>query len=201
MEPVNPYIVVHSGEPFDLVAPTVESVSIEDIATSLARTPRWNGHTKLPFVVAQHSVNVSHLVYDLTYGDLVAAFYALLHDAHEAYIGDIATPVKKALIHLGCPPEALEKLASNIDKAIFPAFGLSEVMPRSVREAVKEADLIAGATEYKVHMPDGSPKVDRFEAVSVPRRVERMVLGEEEARDYFMGAFEYLRHRTSLEAA
>ena len=66
-------------------------VDIIDIAHSLAMQCRWNGHTKEFYSVAQHSVLASYLVS----GTLWMQMIALLHDAGEAYISDVITPMKQ----------------------------------------------------------------------------------------------------------
>lgn len=65
--------------------------NIKQIARNLAQINRWCGDTKHPFSVAQHSILVSYLV------PPAFALEALLHDATEAYLGDIPAPVKNVL--------------------------------------------------------------------------------------------------------
>jgi len=82
------YIITISGIKFDLLNPTPEQIKLIDIAHSLSMTNRFNGHTQFPYSVAQHSLAVAEMV------DAPYKLGALLHDAGEAYIGDIITPVK-----------------------------------------------------------------------------------------------------------
>lgn len=90
--PVNPWIMTASGRAFDLVEPTAAMVHWPDVAEQLAKAPRFAGATAGVFYsVAQHSVHVARLVAPEW------APWALLHDAHEAYLGDDATPKKAAL--------------------------------------------------------------------------------------------------------
>jgi len=95
-----PWVQTVSGVAFDLLAPRVEDVRIEDIATSLARLSRYNGHTVecyglLGYSVAQHSVHVSRIV-EMWGAPTAIVREALLHDAPEAYYGDITSPVQMA---------------------------------------------------------------------------------------------------------
>lgn len=73
--------------PYD---PKPEDVNIEDIALALSHQCRFTGHTKWHYSVAQHSILVSRL-----FTDKRVALTALLHDASEAYLADIARPVKE----------------------------------------------------------------------------------------------------------
>ena len=85
------WIQTYSGLMFYPQKPSTESICIEDIAHALSNTARYNGHTKEFYSVAQHSVLVSQLVNE------GLAFAGLLHDASEAYIADIARPVKRMI--------------------------------------------------------------------------------------------------------
>lgn len=83
------FIITDSGRTFYFDDRIGESdVRIQDIASSLAKLCRFTGHISGHYSVAQHSVLVSYLV------PKEYAMLGLLHDAHEAYIGDINTPFK-----------------------------------------------------------------------------------------------------------
>ena len=86
-----------SGRLFDLYNPSREMVDIEDIANSLSKTCRWNGNIPDFYSVAQHSCLVAWLA------PAPLAFAALMHDAAEAYTGDIIRPLKKCLHSLISP--------------------------------------------------------------------------------------------------
>jgi hypothetical protein len=81
------WVFLYSGRKVSPLALRPDDVSIEDIAAGL-RVLRYNGHTALPYCVAQHSVLVSHAC------DGRDALWGLLHDASEAYLGDIPRPLK-----------------------------------------------------------------------------------------------------------
>jgi len=109
-----PWISTYTGGRFDFDNLRPEQVKIEDIAHSLALTNRFNGHTKFPYSVAQHSILCAHLI-----NDRRLAFDALMHDATEAYMPDLSSPLKRFL------PEFKELENKIWQQAIAPAFGLS----------------------------------------------------------------------------
>lgn len=102
-------------------------VHISDIAHSLANTCRYGGHSQTFYSVAQHSIYVSYLC------DSEDVRHGLLHDAAEAYFGDIIRPIKRQL-------EGIEQLELSILNVIEEAFGL--VPSAGLRPSVKQADEI-----------------------------------------------------------
>ena len=78
------------GEPYDL------DLTIEDIARPLSYLPRFSGHANFHLTVAEHSLVVSK--WCEPYGALVS-LHALLHDAHEAFTGDMPGPFKAYIAH------------------------------------------------------------------------------------------------------
>jgi len=78
--------------PFDM---TLSDIDIFDIAHALSNLCRFTGHTNRFYSVAQHSVIMSDICYH-TYGKECAKV-ALLHDASEAYFGDMSRPIKRSL--------------------------------------------------------------------------------------------------------
>ena len=88
-------ITTFSGTIFNLIDPRPEMIVLDDIAHHLSMVCRWAGATKEFFSVAQHSVLVSKIVPDHLQR------WALLHDAAEAYIGDITRPLKAMLSDVG----------------------------------------------------------------------------------------------------
>ena len=91
---MNTQTVLPNGKVFDFANPDYSLVELEDIATSLSYTNRFNGYFG-NYNVAQHSVLVSEMV------DSTLALPALFHDAAEYLIGDIVTPFKRAIERAG----------------------------------------------------------------------------------------------------
>ena len=119
-------IKTHEGLWLDVLDPDPTQIGIADIAHSLSLTARFNGHTDELYSVAQHSVNVS---WDVPTED---ALWGLMHDAAEAYIGDLASPIKQAF------PE-FQAMEDWLLEVIGRRFGLAWPVPLSVWEADKRA--------------------------------------------------------------
>lgn len=130
------WILTRGGVRFDLLNPTPDMIRPEDIAYALARICRFNGHTRCHYSVAEHSIRVAALV------PAEHQLAALLHDAPEAYIGDVSSPLKALL------PEYRD-IEHRIWSAICKRFDISTELP----QCVKQADLIMLATERRDLMP------------------------------------------------
>lgn len=135
------WIQTASGRAFDLLDPRPELVDFGDIAHSLARISRFTGHTAgVPYSVAQHSVMGSDAIMGET-GSIELGAWFLLHDAHETYVGDLATPVKDAL-HERLPGFGAiwGQIRRDIDDAIHLAAGLPLPLPGE-RHAIGDMDI------------------------------------------------------------
>src|SRR3954465_12827051 len=86
-------MVTYLGNRIDPTKLSPEDIDIEDVAHSLSQICRFAGHTRTHYSVAQHSVLLS-LLDDLPWHLQKAA---LLHDASEAYMGDVPRPIKQIL--------------------------------------------------------------------------------------------------------
>src|SRR6266516_6511979 len=115
-------IITHTGKWFDVFNPKHEDVDLEDIAHSESMQCRFTGHTKQFYSVAQHSVLVSQNC------PSEYALAGLMHDASEAYLSDIARPIKK---HPDFGPFYL-KVEDGLTAAIMKAFDLTKDIPDKV---------------------------------------------------------------------
>ena len=88
-----------SGKYVDIGNLQPDDVSIEDVETSLNHIYRFTGHHKdeKPLTVAQHSLLCLHLVELLEPDEYELQLAVFTHDFAECIIGDVATPVKKAM--------------------------------------------------------------------------------------------------------
>lgn len=89
---VGKMMLTHSGVHINPLMIQSDDIHIEDIAHALSLINRFGGHTLFPISVAQHSTFVSLLCEK--FGPIVA-MQGLLHDASEAYLGDVITWIKK----------------------------------------------------------------------------------------------------------
>lgn len=111
-------VETYTGQKVDLAKPKPENINISDISWHLSRQARFNGATTSDniYSVAQHSVLVLNRVRqtepDADHGLLISA---LLHDAHEAYIGDVSSPMGQ-LLDLAQP---LRRLKDRLQAAIY----------------------------------------------------------------------------------
>ncbi|MCI0627634.1 MAG: HD domain-containing protein [Acidobacteria bacterium] len=118
-------ITTFTGREIDPFAMKAEDISIEDIAHALSMTCRFGGHCRSFYSVAEHSVQVASLCPPHLYLD------GLLHDAAEAYLGDIPTPLKRTFL-------ALESADEEIYRKVAVRFGLNFPLPEPVRWADEE---------------------------------------------------------------
>lgn len=113
---------------FDLLNPTPDQVDWLVIASSLGKLCRFAGHTSGHYSVAEHSFRLACAV-ELAGGNEVAQMQALLHDAHEAYTGDITRPMREAIRHASLDSFlAIEVIEMRVATAIFQKADCSRVM-------------------------------------------------------------------------
>lgn len=148
------WMQTYTGRKFYPTAPTVEDIDPIDIAHALSLLCRYNGHVTQFYSVAEHCVLMSHAVAP------EHALWALLHDATEAYVGDMVRPLKLQL------PEYRE-VEDHLMVVIADRFGLTggARMPAPV----KESDTRILLDERAVLMPNTQYAwdVDNFEPLGV----------------------------------
>jgi uncharacterized protein len=131
---MGPWIETASGLRYHFLNPQQDEIDIQDIALALANKCRFSGHTQF-YSVAEHSVCVAYRL------PKHLRLAGLLHDASEAYLGDIPSPLK------ACLPDyrAIEKVN---EAAIIDKFGVDIYNP-----LVKQADRQALYTEASYLIP------------------------------------------------
>lgn len=139
---MNAHVGTHSGRLVGLIEPTPKAIEIDDIARALSRESRFGGHTVGGlYSVAQHSVLCSrHCAPE-------AALAALMHDAAEAYMGDLTRPFK-ALVR-----DKAKKVETNLWRSIRERYRLGPFSAEVIAE-VKRIDEVLLATEARDLMLD-----------------------------------------------
>jgi len=159
-----------SGHWFDFLDPWNSGFTIEDIAQGLSNICRYSGQCSKFYSVAEHSLHVSE----------VASEYkreALMHDAAEAFLGDVTRPLKQLL------PQ-FKKIEKNVEKAIFARFALDH----SSLVALKSIDLSVLAAEQEQMMPAGTDYWTKDSGIS-PAKISIAFLSPNEGRLQFLRRF------------
>ena len=147
------FIRTYTGAKFWPLNPRADEVAIEDIAHSLSLVCRFTGHTYCFYSVAEHSLRVSKLAEQLILAQNKSrnavvitsarevALWGLLHDASEAYLCDVPSPIKRApglgQLYKGFERNLMEVIAERFD-----------LMPHEPA-VVKDADRILLKTEMR----------------------------------------------------
>ena len=163
-------IATYKGIFFYPLDPRSNEIDIEDIAHSLSLQCRYNGHSSLFYSVGDHSLRVSYICSPQN------ALYALLHDASEAYLCDIPSPIKYDM------PDYLryEKLLQDM---IYKKYGLGDEPPD-----VKIADKVMLHTEMRDLM-----NITTDDPLYSPLNEKIIPLSPQEAEKQFLDRFEQLR--------
>ncbi len=114
------WIQGYSGTKIYPLALTPSQILLTDIAHALALKCRFNGHCNAFYSIAEHSWHVSQLVWCPREG--------LLHDAAEAYLADIVSPVKPFL-------RDWKEIEEQAERAIASRFDLTYPWPQEVKAA------------------------------------------------------------------
>lgn len=113
------HIQTFTGRRFFPYSPRVEDIRIEDIAHHLAARNRFSGATRVPYSVAEHCIRGAT---QCTYHNRL---WFLLHDADEAYLPDVPTPLKGPREHFA---------SDRLLRAVAERFGLPWPIPPEVHE-------------------------------------------------------------------
>lgn len=138
-------ILTLTGKQFNLFEPTPEMIDIRDIAAGLSNKGHFSGLTPSYFSIAQHCVMVcDEFAFWDFFIDPKLKLLALLHDAAEAYIGDMIKPLKVRIAQFA-------QVEENIMKAICARYG----MDYSSLHLIKATDLFVQEVEYNAFYRKG----------------------------------------------
>lgn len=156
----------YSGQVVDILNPTPETITLEDIVQGLNNYCRFGGQLPQHYSVAEHSVLVSMLAPE----DLF--FEALIHDASEAYLGDMISPLKKII---GKPYKDIEE---RWMKVICTKFGVDYER----LQLIKPYDEQALQIEFDYFFQKMAPNLKLAEILTAPFLKKNML-------ELFNGAF------------
>jgi uncharacterized protein len=141
---MKPFIETFTGRTFQPLSPVFADIQIEDIAHALANQGRFTGHTRFRYSVAEHSVRVSELLARRRCSRPVQ-LWGLMHDASEAYLVDLPTPLKSDPT-IG---DGYRRVEVALMEAVCQRFGLPSEEPAAVRLA--DADILATEVRDLMH--------------------------------------------------
>ena len=140
------FTVTACGDEFDTRFPNPEHVRPLTVAWHLSQINRFTGAAIRPYSVAEHSLLVAEIAEREFHLPAVGQLLALLHDAHEAFLGDLATPWKHEV------GDEWRRAEQRLERLLRRRFGL-EVATVVHAEAVRKADLLALASERAALLP------------------------------------------------
>jgi len=169
-------ILCVGGSYYDFEDPSRSIFTIHDIGHALSNTGRYCGHTKIFYSTAQHSVIVSYLV------PKEFAFQGLMHDGHEAFVGDMVSTLKRLIPEY----QVIEDMAAM---EVRKRFGL----PFDLHPSVHEADMIALMTERRDLLPERQDDENRWPQGYEPDSNIIIPISPKEAYVMFMNRYFELR--------
>ena len=167
------FISTYTHERFDYNCPDPDTINITDIAKGLSNTCRFSGQIEEFYSVAQHSVAVSEMV------SPEYALEGLLHDAAEAYMSDITSPLKRLLTEY-------KEIEEELIHMIYMRFGVSNT--KASKEMVRQADwkrLLWEARDLKEEVWEPGTLLPEAKVFPLPPR---------DAYKQFLYRFEELTH-------
>jgi 5'-deoxynucleotidase YfbR-like HD superfamily hydrolase len=169
-------ITLQSGAIFDYQNPWNSGFTIEDIAHGLSNICRYAGQCRAFYSVAEHCLHVSEVAKGHEYA-------ALLHDAAEAFIGDVPGPLK-------CQLSDYRQVEGEVERAIFSRFGLPTPLPKEV----KNADMRVLASEQAQIMRPGTDSWAQTSGLAYAD-ITVLHLPPADAKQMFLDRFEYFSSR------
>lgn len=174
---IESFVETRSGQRVSVVNPQPEQFDIKDIAYALSNTCRFNGHCAGFYSVAEHSVAVAlRLPANLRLA-------GLLHDATEAYLGDIPSPIKQFL------PD-YQEMEDKFASALAEKFDLTDNF--DMWKEIKQADIDALFTEAHFLIPSQGKDWAYFQGPTkyeVNHRLKPVCLPPAEAFKLFLGMY------------
>jgi hypothetical protein len=181
----SPFIETFTGARFCPLDPCIEDIRIHDIAHALSNQCRFSGHVRHFYSVAEHSVRVSWLLESRTKSPRVW-LKGLLHDASEAYLIDLPTPLKVN----GKIGREYREAEGRLMSAVWERFRL----PRTGNIAIAWADAVMLATEVRDLMPG---RAEHWAGLTEPATWRVVPWAPATAEREFLGRFDELTRRVA----
>ncbi|MCC6200380.1 MAG: phosphohydrolase [Moraxellaceae bacterium] len=173
----SPHVITYKGNRFYPGEGRIDHIDIEDVAHALAYQCRFNGHTQYFYSVAQHSLMVASLV------PREQRLAGLLHDAAEAYMGDMVSPLKAVMPDFAAAEGALmRQIGGRFSVNLNDDDGL-----------IRKADLIALATEKRDLLPNACEPWPCLEGIE-PHHLPLQPLTASAAKTAFLAAWHSSQH-------
>lgn len=143
------FVRTYTGSKVQFIDPDPNAIDLNGLGTALARAERFNGHLNDRWTVAEHSLVMSYMAKDPR-----MAMALLLHDAHEAFTGDIPAPLKRVIAqHTGI----LHEVEVGLNRAISKALGDVPMQYVNLTEVeddeIKRLDKAMGWLEANMSLP------------------------------------------------
>jgi hypothetical protein len=146
------WMLTATGAAVDLQRMDLDSISLLDVAHHLAKKDRFAGACNRLYSVAEHSLLVVELIeHEFPLASPSTLLAALMHDAHEAYTGDLTRPMKQLL------GDAWNVVEHRIQMRVLERFKLRSAFAAARRE-IKWGDDTALASERAALLPDTGPE-------------------------------------------
>jgi hypothetical protein len=168
------FIQVSSGKKFDVISCTLDEIEIEDIAHGLSNICRFTGQIPVFYSVAQHCIEMSY------YAPESVRLEALMHDASEAYLGDVSKHLKETI---GLPYKAVE---DDLMVKIATKFAFAWPCPTVIK--VLDHDMLE--TEFKQVWRKRDPSIPSY-GVELPVKLRPMT--PTLAKEIFLSRYEALK--------
>ena len=179
------WVGTNLGKRIDLSYPLADQIDIMDIAVGLGNQCRFTGQIRHHYSVAEHCIHVAALVpqeYKLA---------ALLHDAQEAYIADLSTPMKAEV------GRVYRDVEDRIVRALDEAFGMNGMLI-DLPKCIKDADRIMLLTERDYLVEKRIHWGEEFEStVRHPSFTPLFIDNPAAARSAYLAEFDRLRGKVT----
>lgn len=144
------WMTTYTGKKFDLLEPRDSDIVFADIAHGLVHTGRYGGQAPKFWSVANHSILCKDIAQEFETDDKswLVELGCLMHDAAEAYIGDVVTPIKKNTFVVLPTVRSFINMENEMLSQIFRALNMDMLEDPHVNKRVDFYDRVALMAEH-----------------------------------------------------